>query len=120
LQSEWQGYNNESDNGSSQGYFSSSTFEYTVPRPKEERPTELLLTTKELEDGYANIKPQGNKTTAYLEQFWVCTKRYEYVDKVMDKKFIIHFINRRKERSVGFGKISEARKNLLPATKSTK
>ena len=76
MQSEWQGYNNESDNGSSQGYFSSSTIEYPVPRPKEDRPTELLLSTKEFEDGYANSQPQNSKTT-YLEQFWVCAKRYE-------------------------------------------
>jgi hypothetical protein len=74
-QSEWQGYNNESDNGSSQGYFSSSTIECVQqPRPKAERPTELLLSTKELEDGYADTEAKSSKTT-YLEQFWVCAKR---------------------------------------------
>jgi hypothetical protein len=68
---EWQGHNNESDNGS-QGFFT-PTVEFVQPRRKEERPTELLLSTKEFENGHANTKSQ-NKAT-YLEQFWVCAKR---------------------------------------------
>jgi len=70
-QNEWQGYNNESDNGS-QGYFT-PTVEDVQPKRKEERPTELLLSTKELENGHTNTKSQGK--TTYLEQFWVCAKR---------------------------------------------
>lgn len=75
-QSEWQGYNNESDNGSSQGYFSSSTIECNMqqPRPKAQRPTELLLSAKEFKDGHADTEAKGSQTT-YLEQFWVCAKR---------------------------------------------
>lgn len=37
------------------------------------RPTELLLPTKQLENGHANPQP---KATTYLEQFWICTKRF--------------------------------------------
>lgn len=70
-QNEWQGYNNESDNGS-QGYFT-PTIEDVQPKRKEERPTELLLSTKELENGHTNTKSQSK--TTYLEQFWVCAKR---------------------------------------------
>lgn len=91
LQSEWQGYNNESDNGSSQGYFSSSTVEcLQQPRPKADRPTELILTTKEFEDGYADTETQSSKT-AYLEQFWMCAKRLK--KNLFVKKFIPNLEN---------------------------
>lgn len=37
------------------------------------RPNRLFLPTKQFEDGHANLKSQ----TSYIEQFWICTKRYE-------------------------------------------
>lgn len=37
------------------------------------RPTELFLPTKQLENGHTNPQP---KASTYLEQFWICTKRF--------------------------------------------
>lgn len=44
-----------------------------IQQPKrQERPTELLLPTKQFENGYTNSKSQAS---TYMEQFWICTKR---------------------------------------------
>lgn len=40
---------------------------------QQERP-EILLSTKQLENGYADLKSQSKPT--YMEQFWICAKRY--------------------------------------------
>lgn len=112
-QNEWQGYNNESDNGS-QGYFTPTVEDVVQPKSKKERPTELLLSTKEFENGHTNTKSQVK--TTYLEQFWVCAKRYErklcFISPLSNGSITVSFC-RRKDSSVGFGKIGEARKNLL-------
>lgn len=67
---EWSGYNHEPDH-QSQGRLL-PTVQIQQPKRQPERPTELFLPTKQLENGYANPKSQAS---TYMEQFWICTKR---------------------------------------------
>lgn len=90
--SERQGYNNESHN-ESQGWqwqqyqqpqqhhnlhqqkFTDTRIEFQQPK-RQERPTELLLSTKQFENGHTNTKSQIKST--YMEQFWICAKRLAF------------------------------------------
>lgn len=68
--SEWARHHNE-PNHYPQGQLEPAV---TIQQPKRqpERPTELFLSTKQLENGHAYPKPQAS---TYMEQFWICTKR---------------------------------------------
>lgn len=88
------------------------------PRRQPERPTELFLPTKQLENGYANSKSQNS---SYMEQFWICTKRFdlEACFFFSARKLIKSFFHRRKS-SFGFRAAGEARENLLHETSKPK
>lgn len=66
---EWSRHNNEPGDESSRQLLP----DVQVQQPKrQERPTELILPTKQFENGHTNSKSQAS---TYMEQFWICTKR---------------------------------------------
>lgn len=69
---EWTGHHHEPDH-KSQGRLVPAV-QVQQPKRQPERPTELFLPTKQLENGHANPKSQAS---TYMEQFWICTKRWK-------------------------------------------
>jgi hypothetical protein len=70
---EWQGHNHESHHESK-----GLTVEIHQPKRQQERPTELLLSTEQFQNGHSHTQSKTNNKSTYMEQFWICAKRFAH------------------------------------------